>query len=117
MRWKIYFVDGDTFSSEDGSPNEAPLKGVAVITVEDGRCGRRVLKYCDWYRYDHDYDRWFDCTEFDVLLHLTRHGSVVARRGQYMADDAFEKILIAAHDDPFIKAFSPDEPPHPAWRA
>lgn len=116
-KWKIFYTDGDTFDSSQGGPEESFCeKPVAVIVQEDGRCGRRILKFMDWYRWSSEHERWFDCEQFDVLQALCKQKSVIARRGEYMAEEAFQKILIAAHDDPFIKAVSPSEPPHPAWR-
>ena len=116
MKWKIWFTDGSSFDSSDGHPEQAPCKDVALMHVEDGRCGRRVLKFMDWYRWDNRAKRWFEGTEFDVLLHLTRNGYVVARRGGYMPEAEFQKILIEAHEDDFIPAISPGEPPHIAWK-
>lgn len=116
-KWKIFFADGTTFDSDQGSPAEAPPKPVAVILTEDGRCGRRVLKLMDWYRWSEQDDRWYDCEAFDVLFALAEHGTVTARRGVYMLEAEFEKILISAHNDAFVPRVRPVEPPHPAWRS
>lgn len=116
MRWKIYYTDSTTFSSDEGGPLDAPCKGVAVIIQEDGRCGRRILKFMDWYRWDSTYGRWFECEAFDVLRTIDRTGTVIARRGEYMSEAAFEKLAITAYDDKFIEAVSPDTPAHPVWR-
>lgn len=115
-RWKIWYCDGSTFSSADGQPSDAPCKDVACINVEDGRCGRRRLRMMDWYRWDEDAGRWFECEQFDVLLHLTRHGTVTAKRGAYMPEKEFEKLLIASHEDTFVPTVSPKDPPHEAWK-
>ena len=115
-KWKIFYADGTTFDSGQGTPQDAPAKDVGVLVQEDGRCGRRILKFMDWFRWDVSAGRWFDCEQFDVLFYLTRHGTVTALRGQYMPEAKFQKILIAAHDDDFIKAISPGEPAHPAWK-
>lgn len=116
-RWKIWYSDGTTFDSDQGSPVDAPAKGVALVQTEDGRCGRRNLKMQDWYRWCPRSDRWFDGDAYTLLREHQRHGTVTALPGEYMRDDDFEKILIAAHEDDFVSRVSPDTPPHEAWRA
>ena len=39
--WKIYYGDGTTFSSEEGTPEAAPLEGVQAIA--EHRDGRTLL--------------------------------------------------------------------------
>lgn len=113
--WKIYYTDGTSFTDQDGSPEDAPAKGVALVLQQEGRCNRRVLKLRDWYRWCPRHNRWFECDEYDVLKELDNYGKVVARHGEYMLEADFEKILIASHSDPYIERISPKEPPHPAW--
>ncbi len=117
LRWKIFYSDGTVFSSDEGPPEDAPSRSVAVIAQEDGHWGRRLLKLTDWYRFDAAADRWFDCDAFDVLFALSRQGAVIARRGEYMPEAVFERVLIAAHEDTFVPAVTPSGSPHEAWRA
>lgn len=116
MRWKIFYTDGSTFSSADGNPSEVAIKPVAIIHTEDGRCGRRVLKLMDWYRFDEEAGRWFDCDAYSILLELARKGRIIALCGQYQTEAEFQEILIASHNDEFVPRISPNEPPHPAWK-
>ena len=113
-KWKIYYCDGSVFSDEDGEPEDAPCLLVAVIVVQDGRKGRRFMHGTDWYRWQED--RWMECREFDILSEVATKGSVIARRGGYMREGDFEKILISAHEDPYIEVQSAP-PAHPAWKA
>ncbi len=39
--WKIWYVDGSTFTNDDGTPNDAPKHGVEVIAEK--RDGRTIL--------------------------------------------------------------------------
>lgn len=36
MRWAIYYDDGRTYTSEEGSWDEAPTDGVLVVAIKDG---------------------------------------------------------------------------------
>ncbi len=50
MRWCIFYTDGTTFSSEDGTPEDAPLDGIQVIADKlDGQ---------PQYLYDRDFYFW-----------------------------------------------------------
>ena len=118
-KWKIFFCDGTTATSDDGTPQEVLKKNkgkrIAIINMEDGRCGRRRLRETDVYRWDEEADRWFNCNESDIWLQIYEKGYVIARQGGYLTDDAYQEILIASHEDTFVPAISPKEPAHVAW--
>lgn len=48
-KWKIYYDDDTTFSSEDGSWEEAPLDGVLVIIQTLGKDEGRFIMGSDIY--------------------------------------------------------------------
>ena len=74
MRWRIYYGDGTTFSSEDGLPFDAPTSNVQAILQSDinGPKGWILIRteltgegyYCwrdDGYGWDnHDQSGFFD---------------------------------------------------------
>lgn len=116
-KWKIFYSDGSTFSDEDGAPSEAPKRGAQVICIEEGRCGRRVLKLSNYYMWSPTLNRWLDQeSETSVFLRAAQEPWTVILFGEYLIEKQFETILIAAHNDPYIPMVTPDGPPHPAWR-
>lgn len=116
-RWKIFYSDGSTFSNKEGKPSDAPKRGVQVVHVEDGRCGRRVLRLADYYVWSPTLDRWLDCLDAaSVLIRAQTEPFIVVLFGEYLVEADYEKILIQSHEDQEVPAVAPDEPPHPAWR-
>lgn len=117
MKWKIFYSNGSTFSDEDGKPEDAPKRHVQVINVEDGRCGRRVLKFCDYYVWSDRIGRWIDCSDAaSAILRMLSVGNHCIIAGEYLREKDFERILIQAHEDKYIPVSTPNEPPHVAWR-
>ena len=50
LRWRIYYSDGSTFDSSQGTPDEAPAFGVAVILqFSDNDRRREALCGADYY--------------------------------------------------------------------
>ena len=113
ISWKVYYSDGSTFT---GRPEDAPKQGVQVILVKNERVGRRVLKFCDYYVYSPTLQRWLDCADAaSVIVRALKEPSVTVLAGEYLNEEDFEKILIAAHNDVDLPPHS-GPPPHEAWR-
>ena len=58
MDWRIFYSDGSTFSSEDGTPHEAPIDGVVCIVYPDEMVGRVIMHGWDWYYWVDEVDPW-----------------------------------------------------------
>lgn len=116
VEWVIYYADGSRCTSEDCRPEDTPPTGVQVVLVRDGRCGRRVLKMADYYMWSGELGRWLEAEHPSSVIVRAMHEPILVRAGQYLREADFEKILIAAHNDPDLPAVSPSEPPHPAWK-
>lgn len=54
VRWRLYYDDGTTFSSEDGAPDEAPLDGVVGVGEEDDTGRRQTYWGADYYFWTGD---------------------------------------------------------------
>lgn len=117
-QWRIYYTDGRTFDDTMGEPWEAPKVGVQVINIREGRLGRRTLKLADYYVWSPLVGRWLDIEHpTGVIQRMAREPWAVLLCGEYIAEADFERILIAAHDDPDFPMRKDAPPPHPAWRA
>ena len=66
--WKLYYGNNTTFSSDDGSPEEAPARDIQVVSYIDTRVGKVSLKGADWYIYRDG--SWFGTDEFGLLDQL-----------------------------------------------
>lgn len=114
--WVIYYADGRRVTSKDCAPEDTPVTGVQVILIRDGRHGRRVLKMADYYVWSASLGRWLDCLDSAAVVLRAMREPVLVRAGEYLREADFERILIAAHNDPDLPSVSTADPPHPAWR-
>lgn len=109
--WRIYFADGSTFSSLEGSPLDAPYKRVAFILVSDPDVGRRIVHGQDAYVWTGR--EWWWCSERDAFDHVNesprdRRGF----RGQWMHKAEWLAMwdrALADPDFPMKGGFAPDE--------
>lgn len=100
LRWRIYYGDGETFSSDDGSPYDAPRLNVQAIVGPSRSTGRYILSRKDAYWWDIECDRWFGGDrhgEWDYMLHL---GPRVVIYGRFIGDDEYNACIVAALNDP-----------------
>ncbi len=51
LKWKVYYADNSTFSSDDGEPWEAPGYGVQAVCQPEPDVGLETLHAFDYYIY------------------------------------------------------------------
>lgn len=72
--WTIWYDNGSTFSSEDGSWKDAPDQGVQVVCFRHDPPYRTFFSGDDTYHHpDHDdvkHGRWIETDEFYALLRI-----------------------------------------------
>lgn len=105
MRWRIYYADGSTFSSEDGGPEEAPTRGVIVIASEAANERGFTLQHGgphakDYYLWREDADGW--CLAdmgglWDYLL--SRNGWKVVLSGETIRTEEYLRIVGVASSE------------------
>ena len=103
MNWKIYYSDGTTFSSSDGTPQRAPGLGVLVIVMASKDHGWQTQAGNDFYVWDcrGGEVRWWGVDRFGLDEYLFMHpGQKVALAGRTTSADHFSKIYEQACVDP-----------------
>jgi len=113
MKWRIYYGDGSTFSSEDGEPHEIPQDkrhNVMVCAVANiDLTGRDCWNQSDFYIYHLDLG-WFpvDWTGLlDQILHNS-HLITAVLQGRVTSAQRFQEILKQAKTDPGLPSKSAD---------
>ncbi len=96
VKWVIFYSDGSSFSSKDGSPDDAPALDIQVIAQGDETVGRKLLIHKDYYWYESD--RWYGGELFGLYDYLIR--SRRAKFGRYVTDATYAAAVKAAMDDP-----------------
>lgn len=105
LRWRIYYVDGSTFSYRDGTPYEAPRSGVGVIAQESTNARGWQIDFKniygkDFFVYD---EAWYCCDLAGLILYIIRRkGPLQILIGQMSPIDAdFEDIKKRAGNEGF----------------
>lgn len=80
-KWKIWYDDGSTFSSEDGKAEAAPSEGVQIVAEIRGK--RKILHHGgEYYRWDRKKGQWRGVPDIPDIK----------KSGLQMKDKDFEKI-------------------------
>lgn len=101
-RWKIYYSDS-TFSSEDGTPKEAPFWDVQDIIQFDMHTERKYHQNRDdWYIFR---DGFFVGVDMIGLIDYLAHyeGEIIVKAGRTIPSKQWAEIFNAARKDPYIK--------------
>jgi hypothetical protein len=101
--WRIYYDDRSTFSSGDGSPEEAPTLGVVVLnqaTPDDPHHPFERHFAADWYWWRPDLGRWLSGDTHGFLDQAMNLGACWPKMGRALPDLAYQEILVGAGKDP-----------------
>jgi len=108
MEWRIYYADGSTFDSTDGSPSDAPAYSVQAIVQKDKYYGRRILRMVDYYCWSPKAGKWIDMFDAaSVIVRALRDPGLIVKAGEYIDEQAYEAILIRVTNDPDFPGKSP----------
>lgn len=118
MNWRIYYADGTTFSSADGSWDDAPARGVIAVVRPNPQTGRSVEKGRAFYIMDPDAGEPWAVDWPGLWDYLHRVGSLQAgiplrdvnldalardwgvKFGRSVPNEVYQRIVIAADNDP-----------------
>jgi hypothetical protein len=99
VKWRIWYADGRSVSSDDCAPSDAPGYGVQAIAQPDrtpgtGNVGHVVLSGHDWYYWRTDSEEWAGCdgnSIFDLILH--REPITGVCQGRRIPTERYNEIL------------------------
>lgn len=102
MDWKIYYGDGSTFSSDQGTPLDAPAWNIQIILEATHKEGVVRLSGKDYYWFDQDLGQWCAGDFMGVIDYMLRCSSVKVARSMRTCD--FDALFQVCVDDPdFLK--------------
>jgi hypothetical protein len=96
--WKVYYGNGETFSSEDGFPEDAPCGGVICVAWYDEDNRRHLAHASDYYIYAGE-GRWMGCDAAGFWQYMGEPGFKVVKFGRMIGDKAFRSIMSHAMSD------------------
>src|SRR5512135_714351 len=90
MWWRIYYANDFVFTDQDGSPYDAPSRGVVVITQADPINGYRTVKG-DFYIKQ--IWGWEGCDLFGLWDYLADYGAKTVKFGRTLDNPDYERIF------------------------
>lgn len=106
MRWRVYYVGGDTFSHLDGEPQDAPGGGVAAVAQEDEEVGVAIHHQSDFYCFGDQFGGWCGMDAFGLTQYLMRPGLKIVKLGEAMTTPAYKDLIKELRRDPDLPAKS-----------
>lgn len=97
--WRVYYGNGETFTSDQGGAHDAPRTDVQIIAQQDQSMGWELLSSSDYYYYEEDRRNWYIADVFTIFDHLIRAKYPVILFGRMISDDEFTEITKRVLDD------------------
>jgi hypothetical protein len=111
MRWKVYYVDGTTFSNQDGEPQDAPGLGVLAVAQEDASVGVLVHHSNDFYCFGEQIGGWYGMDYFGLAQYIEDGGCLVIKLGKVMGTHEYRALIKKIKKDPDL----PDKSARYPW--
>jgi hypothetical protein len=104
IKWRVYYDDGSTFDSSQGSPWTIPEhRGVQVVCYhtedQDHSTGNVPQFGKDYYWYESETEEWFGGDIFGLFDYLARPGLKSVLFGRTIATARHMAIRLRACDD------------------
>lgn len=101
LLWRIYYDDGGTFSSADGTPACAPPFGVVAIVQPEPTVKRVIASGFDWYYYVDSEQQWWGGDLAGVLDRMLHRKPVeYLLMGRSVDHATYHEIMRRADEDP-----------------
>lgn len=97
--WRIYYADGSTFDSNQGSPEDASPLGFICAVGYDESGARYIMHGWDHYCYDKETSQWWGMDLCGLFDRLTRNKVYAYKQGRTVTKADFQKIMQLAHKD------------------
>ncbi len=99
MKWKVWYSDGSTFSSDDGQVSEAPGIGCQVIVQDHYHVGAEIESGGDFFVWDNKGtgDRWWAVDLTGLILYFMKPGWQRVLVGEKLPEPIYSKIVKEAH--------------------
>lgn len=106
--WRIYYDDGSTFSSADGTPEEAPALGFICAVGWDESGDRYIMHGWDHYCWDIEAQQWWGMDLPGLFDRLIRNLVFAYKQGRTVTKAEFQRIMRRAHEDPDFPQYRGD---------
>lgn len=99
IMWRIYYDNGSTFDSNEGSPEEAPAYGFICAIGYDEGGNRYIMHGWDNYCYDKETNQWWGMDYLGLIDRLTMNKVYAYKVGRTVTKTMFREIMHKADQD------------------
>lgn len=99
MAWIIYYDSGETFSSEQGHPGEAPSEGFICAVGWDESGDRYIMHGWDFYCWDVESDQWWGMDNCGLHDRLRRNKVFAYKEGRTVTKASYNETMQRAHEE------------------
>lgn len=89
-KWVIYYTNGDKFSSDDGSPWDAPRRSIQAIASSSPEVGFYWIYGSDYFYYEKENGGWHVADQFALYDHLLRAKYPCPGFGRMLSDQGWK---------------------------
>ncbi len=112
--WVVFYTNGESFSSLDGEPWEAPRDYVQCIAMAHEMTGHHMLAEQDFYCWHFEDEVWVPHDQNGLFQYLRLPGDrKVVLCGYWVKRERYGAIRSAAHKDPRLPPVFGKLPPGP----
>ena len=98
MWWRVYYSDGSVYTSQDGTPFDAPRPDVQVIAQEkDG--DYELVHGRDYFYYEPKVGGWHSCDIFGAFDHLIRAERQCLKFGRMLSDPDWRALFARVKEE------------------
>ena len=98
-KWVIYYTNGDKFTSDDGSPWDAPRRSIQAIVSSNPEVGFDWAHGSDYFYYEEETGGWHSADMFTLWDHLVRAKYPCPGFGRMMSDVDWKDMWQRARED------------------
>ncbi len=98
-KWLIYYTDGTKFSSDDGTPWDAPRRSIQAIASSSPEVGFFWIYGKDYYYYEEEHGGWQVGDQFALFDHLVRSKYPCPGFGRMLSDERWNQLWREIKED------------------
>lgn len=98
-KWKLFYVDGSSFSDLDGEPHESFSDEVLFLVQPNSE--PPIMLNADWLMWRVDYGEWTECGASGIDDHLRLYGHLIGcfRKTLWIRTENYKRIWRQAQDE------------------
>ncbi len=98
-KWVVYYTNGDQFTSEDGTPWDAPRRSIQAIASSSPEVGFYWIYGSDYFYYEEESGGWQKADTFTLWDHLVRAKYPCPGFGRMLSDQGWRDMWKRIRED------------------